>query len=108
MNFSVKMCGWSNPVPPCWGRDKLGLSAVEREVNLARKNLTLFCGRISLAWNKMDEERLRENERLQIQLIRELDMEELEVEEIDGPHESSSDGDSDSLGEKLLLLPFIT
>ena len=56
----------------------------------------------------MDEERLRENERLQIQLIRELDMEELEVEEIDGPHESSSDGDSDSLGEKLLLLPFIS
>ncbi|CAA6666052.1 unnamed protein product [Spirodela intermedia] len=44
----------------------------------------------------MDEERLLENERLQIQLIRELDMEELEVEEVDGHHDLSSDDESDS------------
>lgn len=51
----------------------------------------------------MDEERLLENERLQIQLIRELDMEELEVEEVDGNHDLSSDDESDSPGASSLL-----
>lgn len=41
----------------------------------------------------MEEDRLPENERLQIQLIRELDMEELQVEEVDVSGDLSSDDD---------------
>uniref|UniRef100_A0A1D1YFS3 Protein cereblon n=1 Tax=Anthurium amnicola TaxID=1678845 RepID=A0A1D1YFS3_9ARAE len=47
----------------------------------------------------MDEEGISEAERLQIQLIRELDMEELQVEEVDDRHHFSSDEDgNDSSG----------
>ncbi|XP_019085138.1 PREDICTED: uncharacterized protein LOC104714042 isoform X2 [Camelina sativa] len=43
----------------------------------------------------MDEERIRERERLQIEQIRELDFEELQVEEVDYLHDSDSDDDND-------------
>lgn len=44
---------------------------------------------------EMDDERIRERERLQIEQIRELDFEELQVEEVDYLHDSDSDGDDD-------------
>lgn len=44
----------------------------------------------------MDDERIRERERLQIEQIRELDFEELQVEEVDDLHDSDSD-DNDHL-----------
>ncbi|URE10398.1 ATP-dependent protease La (LON) domain [Musa troglodytarum] len=44
----------------------------------------------------MDEGRLLEHERLQMEQIRELDMEELQVEEVDSNHHGDSDDDDDS------------
>ncbi|XP_006293919.2 uncharacterized protein LOC17889038 [Capsella rubella] len=43
----------------------------------------------------MDDERIRERERLQIEQIRELDFEELQVEEVDYLHDSDEDDDDD-------------
>jgi cereblon len=45
----------------------------------------------------MDDERIRERERLQIEQIRELDFEELQVEEVDDLHDSDSDDNNDDL-----------
>ncbi|XP_065044188.1 uncharacterized protein LOC135676671 isoform X1 [Musa acuminata AAA Group] len=45
---------------------------------------------------EMDEGRLLEHERLQMEQIRELDMEELQVEEVDSNHHGDSDDDDDS------------
>lgn len=39
----------------------------------------------------MENERLLERERHQMEQIRELDLEELQVEEVDGLHDSSDD-----------------
>lgn len=40
---------------------------------------------------EMEDERILERERYQIEQIRQLDLEELEIEEVDGNHESSDD-----------------
>lgn len=45
----------------------------------------------------MDDERILERERLQIELIRELDFEELQVEEVEEDSPDSSEDDDDDL-----------
>lgn len=45
----------------------------------------------------MDDERIRERERLQIEQIRELDFEELQVEEVDELQDSDDDEDNNNV-----------
>lgn len=42
----------------------------------------------------MEDERILERERYQMEQIRELDSEELQIEEVEGLHESSDDDDN--------------
>ncbi|RWW85653.1 hypothetical protein BHE74_00005643 [Ensete ventricosum] len=53
----------------------------------------------------MDERRLLEHERLQMEQIRELDMEELQVEEVDSNHHGDSDDDDDSAFTRFGFVP---